>query len=59
MLLANKAVATKIKETTKTGVYGVHDLPDEKKLIEIERFIKNLGYNNKFINSKNINKRNQ
>ena len=56
MLLANKAVATKIKETTKTGVYRVHDLPDEKKLIEIERFIKNLGYNNKLINSKNINK---
>ena len=56
MLLANKAVATKIKETTKTGVYRVHDLPDEKKLIEIERFIKNLGYNNRLINSKNINK---
>ena len=32
MLLANKAVATKIKEATKTGVYRVHDLPDEKKL---------------------------
>ena len=39
MLLANKAVATKIKDHTRTGVYRVHDLPDEK-LVEIERFIK-------------------
>ena len=56
MLLANKAVATKIKEHTRTGVYRVHDLPDEKKLVEIERFIKNLGYNNRLVNAKNINK---
>ena len=56
MLLANKAVATKIKENTRSGVYRVHDLPDEKKLVEIERFIKNLGYNNRLVNSQNINK---
>ena len=56
MLLANKAVATKIKNHTRTGVYRVHDLPDEKKLVEIERFIKNLGYNNRLVNAKNINK---
>ena len=56
MLLANKAVATKIKENTRSGVYRVHDLPDEKKLIEIERFVKNLGYNNRLVNSQNINK---
>ena len=56
MLLANKAVATKIKEHTRTGVYRVHDLPDEKKLVEIERFVKNLGYNNRLVNAKNINK---
>ena len=56
MLLANKAVATKIKENTRSGVYRVHDLPDEKKLVEIERFVKNLGYNNRLVNSQNINK---
>ena len=56
MLLANKAVATKIKEHTRTGVYRVHDLPDEKKLVEIERFVKNLGYSNRLVNAKNINK---
>ena len=56
MLLANKAVATKIKDNTRSGVYRVHDLPDEKKLVEIERFIKNLGYNNRLVNSQNINK---
>ena len=56
MLLANKAVATKIKKHTRTGVYRVHDLPDEKKLVEIERFVKNLGYNNRLVNAKNINK---
>ena len=56
MLLANKAVATKIKENTRSGVYRVHDLPDEKKLVEIERFVKNLGYNYRLVNSQNINK---
>ncbi len=56
MLLANKAVAKKIKENTRSGVYRVHDLPDEKKLVEIERFVKNLGYNNRLVNSQNINK---
>ena len=56
MLLANKAVATKIKENTRSGVYRVHDLPDEKKLVEIERFVKNIGYNNKLVNAQNTNK---
>ena len=55
MLLAIKR-CYKIKRTHKNRVYRVHDLPDEKKLVEIEKFIKNLGYNNRLVNAKNINK---
>ena len=55
MLLANVLVAKKIKENKRTAVFRVHDYPDENKIIELERFAKNLGYNVNISNSKNIN----
>ena len=55
MLLANVLVAKKIKEKNRTAVFRVHDYPDEEKIIELERFAKNLGYYVKLSNVKNIN----
>ena len=55
MLLANILVAKKIKEKNRTAVFRVHDYPDEEKIIELERFAKNLGYYVKLSNVKNIN----
>ena len=55
MLLANVLVAKKIKEKKRKAVFRIHDYPDEKKTIELERFAKNLGYNVNISNSKNIN----
>ena len=55
MLLANVLVAKKIKENKRKAVFRVHDYPDENKIIELERFAKNLGYNVNISNSKNIN----
>lgn len=49
MLLANKIVATHINKGSNKGkynfIYRVHDLPDEEKIQEFEKFIKSLGYN--------------
>ena len=56
MLLANVTVAEKIIESKRNGVFRVHDKPDEKKIAEIERFVKNIGYNINIINSKEPNK---
>ena len=55
MLLANVLVAKKIKEKNRTAVFRVHDYPDEEKIIELERFAKNLGYYVKLSSVKNIN----
>ena len=55
MLLANVLVAKKIKEKNRTAVFRIHDYPDEEKIIELERFAKNLGYYVKLSNVKNIN----
>ena len=55
MLLANIMVARKIKEKKRTAVFRIHDYPDEEKIIELERFAKNLGYYVNISNSKNIN----
>ena len=55
MLLANVMVARKIKENKRKAVFRIHDYPDEEKIIELERFAKNLGYNINISNSKNIN----
>ncbi len=50
MLLANKAVATKIgkkdkqNEHAKTFVYRVHDQPDQLKLQDFADFVKRFGY---------------
>jgi VacB/RNase II family 3'-5' exoribonuclease len=49
-------VAEKIIESKKRGVFRVHDKPDEKKIAEIESFIKRLGYNINISNSKEPNK---
>ena len=56
MLLANVTVAEKIIESKRKGVFRIHDKPDEKKIAEIERFVKNIGYNINIINSKEPNK---
>ncbi len=56
MLLANVKVAEKIIESKRKGVFRIHDKPDEKKIAEIERFVKNIGYNINIINSKEPNK---
>ena len=61
MLLANKEVAEIFsKQKNKKNVYRIHDLPNEEKLISLERIIKKLGYNYRFDNAnnrhKNINK---
>ena len=56
MLLANVTVAEKIIETKKTGVFRIHDKPDEKKIAEIDSFIKKLGYRINISNSKEPNK---
>lgn len=50
MLLANKAVATKIGkkekggDAVKTFVYRIHDLPDQEKLNEFSDLAKRFGY---------------
>jgi len=56
MLLANVTVAEKIIESKRRGVFRVHDKPDEKRIAEIESFIKRLGYNINISNSKEPNK---
>jgi len=55
MLLANKKVAEIFsKQKNKKNIYRVHDQPDDKKLIVLERVIKNLGYKNRFGSHKNL-----
>jgi ribonuclease R len=56
MLLANVTVAERMIESKRKGVFRIHDKPDEKKIGEIERFVKNIGYNINIINSKEPNK---
>ena len=57
MLLANKEVAEIFsKQKNKKNVYRVHDLPNEEKLISLERIIKKLGYNYRFDNMNNMHK---
>ena len=56
MLLANVTVAEKIIESKKRGVFRIHDKPDEKKIAEIDSFIKKLGYRINISNSKEPNK---
>ena len=55
MLLANKSVA-EIFSKEKRGLYRVHDLPDDQKLITLERIILKLGYKQNLKNPKNLNK---
>ena len=55
MLLANKKVAEIFSKHKKSeNIYRVHDLPNEEKITALERITKNLGYNIKFDNYKNI-----
>ena len=56
MLLANVSVAEKIIESKRKGVFRIHDKPDEKKIAEIDSFIKRLGYQLNISNSKEPNK---
>jgi ribonuclease R/exosome complex exonuclease DIS3/RRP44 len=55
MLLANKSVA-EIFTKEKRGLYRVHDLPDDQKLITLERIILKLGHKQNLKNPKNLNK---
>lgn len=62
MLLANKTVAAHIgshentsllrRQTKKTFVYRVHDVPDPDKMKDFSNFIKRFGYNLKLSNRK-------
>ena len=55
MLLANKKVAEVFSnQKKKDNIYRVHDLPKTEKIIALERVIKNLGYNNRLDNQKDI-----
>ena len=55
MLLANKEVASIFsKEKNKKNIYRVHDIPNEEKLISLEKTIKKLGHHHKFDNLKKI-----
>ena len=56
MLLANVSVAEKIIESKRKGVFRIHDKPDEKKIAEIDSFIRRLGYQINISNSKEPNK---
>ena len=56
MLLANVSVAERIIESKRKGVFRIHDKPDEKKIAEIDSFIKRLGYRINISNSKDPNK---
>ena len=57
MLLANKKVAEIFeKQKKQKNIYRVHDLPDDDKLIALERIIKKLGYRYSFENRKTIHK---
>lgn len=48
MLLANKIVATHINKGQNKNkypfIYRIHDLPDEEKIREFQRFVNSLGY---------------
>ncbi len=45
MLLANRTVAEYIgKKRNSTFVYRVHDVPDQEKLLELQKFVHNFGY---------------
>ena len=48
--------AEKIIESKRKGVFRIHDKPDEKKIAEIDSFIKRLGYRINISNSKDPNK---
>ena len=51
MLLANKKVAEKMKQSSERFVYRVHDQPDHEKLENLQTIVKRLGYNLKLSNS--------
>ena len=51
MLLANKKVAEKMKQSNERFVYRVHDQPDHEKLENLQTIVKRLGYNLKLSNS--------
>jgi ribonuclease R len=51
MLLANKKVAEKMKQSNERFVYRVHDQPDHEKLENLQMIVKRLGYNLKLSNS--------
>ena len=51
MLLANKKVAEKMKQSSERFVYRVHDQPDHEKLENLQTIVKRLGFNLKLSNS--------
>jgi ribonuclease R/exosome complex exonuclease DIS3/RRP44 len=51
MLLANKKVAEKMKQSNERFVYRVHDQPDHEKLENLQTIVKRLGYNLKLSSS--------
>lgn len=51
MLLANKKVAEKMKQSKERFVYRVHDQPDHEKLKNLQTVVKRLGYSLKLSNT--------
>lgn len=60
MLLANREVATLIAQQSKTREipfpYRVHDVPDPEKLIDFQRFARELGFNMQIDTPKQVSK---
>ncbi len=44
MLLANEIVAAKIRESGESGVYRVHEPPDEEKIADLRELLSAMGY---------------
>ena len=54
MLLANRKVAEYASKLQKTFVYRIHDVPDEKKLLQMQGIISRFGYKLNLKDKKNI-----
>ena len=54
MLLANRKVAEYASKLHKTFVYRIHDVPDDEKLLQMQRVISRFGYKLNLKDKKNI-----
>jgi len=54
MILANELVAENIYNSKRSGIYRVHEEPDDVKLMEFKKFAYSLGYKLKGLSRKDI-----